>query len=112
MNVKLWAGAIAIAAVCSWNPDPANSRTMHAIRCTEDMRCWSWATMGNLSRGIYIGGYDSPTDKPRKIVVSPCKFAYLDFTGQINWRATKRLKGDMFARRHGCDPHKYAPVPS
>lgn len=110
MNAKYVAAAVAIAAICSWNPD-AQARQQHRA-CQEDQPCWQWSTNGNLMRGVYVGGYDSPKDRPHKIVVDPCRFAYLDFTGQINWNATKRLKGDMFARRHGCDPHLYAPTPS
>lgn len=69
-------------------------------RCVEDDPCWSWSTMGNLMRGVVmVGG--------RVVVVDPCRFAYADHVGNIDWTRTRRLFGDGFARRHGCDPRWY-----
>ena len=74
-----------------------------AKSCQEDNPCWAWSKMGNLDRGIYIEG------RKTRIVVEPCEFAYLDFKGRIDWKRTKHLKGDSFARKHGCNPRLYAP---
>lgn len=70
--------------------------------CHEDEPCWNWATMGNMDRGVFLrhGG-----DVVR--VVDPCRFAYLDHVGRINWELSPRLKGDRLARRHGCDPRYF-----
>lgn len=85
------AGSLASAAVAA--PRAA---------CEEDQTCWTWSTMGNLDRGVYVRGRRAIR------VVDPCTFAYLDHRGRIDWKRTPRLRGDAFARRHGCDPALYA----
>ncbi len=90
--LTLWATAFTLTADAS----------AHERRCLEDQPCWSWSTMGNLSRGVFVHGRKSVR------VVEPCRFAALDFHGKIDWTRTPRLKGDGFARKHGCSPYLYA----
>lgn len=71
--------------------------------CSEDQPCWTWSTMGNLDRGVYV------KHRSRRVVVEPCEFAYLDYKARIDWNRTPHLRGDEYARRHGCDWRKYAP---
>lgn len=71
------------------------------VRCAEDQACWTWSTMGNLRRGV-------TTTRGTHRVVSPCTFAYLSMRGRIDWTNTEHLRGDGFARRHGCNPRMYA----
>jgi hypothetical protein len=59
--------------------------------------------MGNLTRGIYL------KHRVKRVVVEPCEFAYADYKARIDWKRTPRLRGDEFARRHGCDWRMYAP---
>jgi hypothetical protein len=78
-------------------------------RCMEDDPCWSWSTMGNLDRGVYVRGETGKVVR-RRVVVDPCTFAWLSFNGRIDWRRTPHLRGDQFARKHGCNPRMYAPT--
>jgi hypothetical protein len=66
-------------------------------RCIEDdpSGCWSWSKHGNQRRGI-------TTTSGRHIVVGPCRFAKLDRRDRIDRTQTPKLKGDGWARRHGC----------
>lgn len=98
--ILLVAVMAAVALACLVAPG-ADART----RCTEDSRCFVWSQMGNLQRGVYVSG------RKRIRVVDPCAFAHLDFTGRIDWKRTRRLRGDAFARANGCNPRLYAPSP-
>lgn len=70
-------------------------RATAAIRCTEDMPCWSWSTMGNHRRGI-VSKFGN------RRVVAPCQFARLAREGMIDWKSSGRMRGDGWAMRHGC----------
>lgn len=94
---------------------PSASASPWRATCQEDDACWNWATMGDLQRGVHV------RDMPRAIhvgtrrvyssrqwrVVSPCEFAYLAHEGLLT-RKTARLRGDLFAERHGCDYGYYS----
>lgn len=69
--------------------------------CAEDEPCWTWSTMGNLSRGIV-------TTRGARIVVDPPRFARLARAHRIDWHATPHLRGDAWARAHGTDGRYYA----
>jgi len=86
-----------------------------AAVCAEDEPCWTWSTMGSLTRGVVV---TSGTPRgigvkmPRAILgkggrrVTPCQFAFLAHEGRLS-RKTKRLKGDRWAMAHGCDFRYY-----
>lgn len=67
-----------------------------ALPCAEDAPCWHWSTMGNHRRGIV-------TVHARRVIVGPCRFARYWRTGRIDRTRTPTLRGDGWARRHGCD---------
>lgn len=86
--------AAALAAAAPATTDAA--RPAPAATCQEDQACWVWSTHGNRQRGVVL------TDG-RRVVVGPGRFARLDRTGRIDWRATPRLRGDHTARtQHAC----------
>jgi hypothetical protein len=45
---------ITIAIALTYTATAYNIATAHAkpVRCTEDMRCWTWPTMGNSQRSV------------------------------------------------------------
>lgn len=85
----------------------AHAAPTTATRCMEDQPCFTWSTMGNLDRGVYVRTEGGQRVR-RRVVVDPCTFAWLSFNGRIDWRRTPHLRGDGFARKHGCDPRMYA----
>lgn len=103
--------ALAVAIIVTLAVTTADAR----VHCTEDSptNCWNWATMGNLDRGVRVVK-GAPKIGTRAIhdrrvrIVSPCEFALLDFIGAIDWKHTEHIKGDSFARKHGCNPRLYA----
>lgn len=56
--------------------------------CQEDMRCWSWRTMGNEQRGIV-------TTNGRRLVVNAERFDRLNSLGRIDWCRSRRMRGDV-----------------
>jgi len=102
LNVRHISTAILLVLVLAVAGDEASAATDHTgtsypTRCVEDMPCWSWSTMGNRKRGI-VTVYGTPK------VVGPCGYRRV-------WERTPRsmrgllgptLKGDRWARRHGC----------
>lgn len=103
LGLTLLSGAVAVA-----KPPHHSGRTITSTnrpdgRCHEDMRCWRWSTMGGLERGVYLAHHRA------RVVVEPCGFAFADYSGAIDWTRTKPLRGDAYARAHGCDPALYAP---
>ena len=89
--------ALACASSAIADPNP---------RCFEDEPCWRWSTMGDLQRGVVL---NTPKGEPkRRAVLDPCEFGFYDHMGWIDWQRTPRLRGDAFARRHGCDPRYFA----
>ena len=54
MNLKmLVASMLVLAALFAGAASaPAAPARAERVRCTEDMPCWNWATMGNRTRGI------------------------------------------------------------
>lgn len=102
---------IALASLALLAPASADASP---VRCMEDQPCWSWSTMGNHKRGIYLSNPRAirslferrrnravfTADKHR-IVVGPCGYALLP--GYIR-QANPRLRGDWWALRHGCFP--------
>lgn len=110
-KMRMWPAVIIaiVVALIAFSP-PCGAQADHLrdvpANCQEDMPCWTWSKMGNMTRGVYLWSYGE------RAVVDACYFAYLDHIGRINWRRTKRLKGDQFARANGCNPRLYAPTPS
>jgi hypothetical protein len=103
--------AIGIAlALCMGLASLAHASARPPVRCMEDQPCWQWSTMGNLDRGVYVRTEDTGRPVRRIVVVDPCTFAWLSFHGRIDWRRTRHLRGDGFARRYGCNPRRYAPT--
>lgn len=104
--IPLWAAVL--VAVAIGLPRPSESprvvvKVAASRTCAEDAQCFSWSTMGNLERGVFVKG------KRARVTVEPCEFAYLDFAARIDWKRTRHLRGDEFARRHGCDWRMFAP---
>ncbi len=90
--------AVLIAAVIALACAPS----AHAAKfCAEDDPCWTWSTMGNLDRGVYVKGR-------RFRVVTPCQFATLAELSLIDWKRTAHLRGDAYARANGCRDDLYA----
>jgi hypothetical protein len=74
-------------------PAPATAKTS----CHEDQKCWSWSTMGNKQRGIYVNNV------PHRIVVTRCEYRALRMLDMIDRKRTPRLRGDHRARyAKGC----------
>lgn len=60
--------------------------------CQEDEPCWIWSQMGNLKRaGVYLKGQARPKR------VSANTFRKMRILKRIDWKRTKRLKGDFIA---------------
>ena len=76
---------------------PATAQASQASRCTEDMSCFNWATMGNHQRGVKVWQGGIVVTK----VVGPCRFARLSHAKRID-STSVRLNGDKWAREHGC----------
>lgn len=62
-----------------------------SAKCQEDQPCWTWSTMGNAKRGVYVVGSD------RVRVVGVTTFARLWRADRINWDVTVPLRGDFKA---------------
>ena len=73
----------------------AHAGTPTPAKCTEDMSCWSWSTMGNRSRGI-VTMHGTP------MVVGPCRFKRLMNGGMIDYRTSDVMRGDRPAMRMRC----------
>ena len=89
----------AIAGVCLLPAVPAQ-----AAPCREDRACWLWPVMGDHTRGGVV--LHNPGGRPQVAKhVSPCAFRFLASRRFIDWRRTKRLRGDRIAmdpRRVRC----------
>lgn len=65
--------------------------------CLEDQACWTWPTMGNRRRGVYVKG------RTAIVIVGPCRFQRLVRAHRIDWEGTEVIRGDWWATRHGCE---------
>jgi len=77
--------------------------------CLEDMPCWNWVDGGNGARGVIL------VTAPRSCrwrdgwsarcvtVLSACEYFHARRAGVIDRARTASLKGDRWARDHGCD---------
>ncbi len=65
--------------------------------CVEDQACWTWSTMGNERRGVYVKNVRAIR------TVSTCTFRKMERAARIDWTRTERLRGDHLARRWGCN---------
>lgn len=88
----------------------ASPRIAHvsASHCAEDSACWVWSRMGNRKRGV-VTVWGTP------LVVGPCRFARLFHTGHLRYGITldgtyypllDQMRGDVWARMHGCDAQR------
>lgn len=100
--------AIAVLALLALLADSALGASP-ARTCFEDEPCWNWATMGNHKRGVV-------TTDGTPLVVGPCRFARMWERGRLRYSVRfngrtyvllERLKGDGWARRHGCRAHAH-----
>jgi hypothetical protein len=94
MNLKMLAASMLVlaalfAAACS--AAPAAPARAERVRCTEDMPCWNWATMGDRNRGV-VTMWGTPK------VVSCGGFRWLVRHGDLDPH-TPRLKGDAMCGR-------------
>jgi hypothetical protein len=64
--------------------------------CQEDEACWNWATMGDLHRGVRL-------PDGRRLRVGPCQYRELLLRSAVMDEPRDRLRGDWWAREHGCD---------
>lgn len=87
--------SVVVALAVLADPSSASSGRV----CHEDQRCFNWTADGNGARGVILRN-------GRTIVVGPCAFQrrwYGVGTGsRIDRARTPNLKGDRWARRHGC----------
>jgi hypothetical protein len=99
-----WAAAwvfagVAIVAVVGPSAEarPAEA-ARHRTSCVEDAPCWSWSQMGNRRRGI-VTAWGTPK------VVGPCGYRreVLRTPPSMRKLLGRKLKGDRWALRHGCD---------
>jgi hypothetical protein len=97
---KSVAVAVAVAALAGSATSANAAPTAHAATCFEDQPCWNWVTMGNGQRGV-------TTVTGRNLVVGTCRFRKLWRAKKIRYHGApyviERIKGDGFARRHGCE---------
>lgn len=91
---------VLLLGVAGWIESPAHGA--QRATCAEDAPCWTWSTMGNMQRGVFVHGRAS------RVIVDPCGFAVRSFRGRIDWTRTPVLRGDGIARAHGCDPRYFA----
>lgn len=92
--------AVTVALAASGHaapPPPAVGRCGH-----EDQPTWVWSRCGNRKRGLV-------TRDGRKLVVGPRAFASLDAAGFIDWRVSRRLRGDWTARAAAVRHYPVAP---
>ncbi len=59
--------------------------------CQEDRPCWTWSTMGNGKRGVYVRGRRS------RVIVGAHGYAHLARTRELDTARTPRLRGDHTA---------------
>ena len=106
----------ATVAMCAWTcalgtlalatPAHARSASASALSCgAEDGPTWNWARCGNHKRGVVTLYGNVRT-------VGPCQFARLWRAGHLRYSVRvqgrtyrhllPRLRGDGFARKHGC----------
>lgn len=86
-----------------------------ARSCAEDDPCFTWSTMGNLERGLYVkrgrsvprawGAYRAPWGA---WIVDASVFCRMERARLIDWHRSPRLRGDSLAREHGCDARLFA----
>ena len=62
--------------------------------CMEDQPCWTWSTMGNRERGVFIVG------RAHRVIVNPCTFRRVH--ARIDWTRTLPMRGDYVARTTRC----------
>lgn len=111
MPLRAWAmlaGMALCLALAVTGSATASVPTAHVSTCAEDASCWTWSRMGNQARGVVL-----KRSAPRvgeRIAgkgrawrrVTPCTFREASRRGFIDWQRTPRLRGDAWARRHGC----------
>ena len=90
------AGIVVLAAILAALLLPTGAQA-NGPKCYEDEPCWSWPTMGNLQRGVFV------KDRKRRVIVNACQYAVLVELSLIDRKRTVRLRGDRFAINHGCD---------
>lgn len=64
--------------------------------CTEGSSCWTWSTMGNHKRGIYVRGRRS------LVVVGPCAYQAIAELHSLDRARTAALRGDYTAKITRC----------
>lgn len=75
-----------------WHPACEPHEVDEERGCMEDEPCWNWISMGNGKRAIFLKG------RKRAIKVGPYAFAIHAKAGRINWKKTRRMRGDFTAR--------------
>lgn len=91
MNMKMLTAvlvALLVGFVGATAPAPARAER---VRCTEDMPCWNWATMGDKHRGV-VTMWGTPK------VVSCGGLRWLVRHGDLDPH-TPRLRGDAMCGR-------------
>lgn len=99
---------------------PSHALTVRASLahgCNEDEACFTWATMGNLSRGVVVKhgvhiprawGVERTLWDRMTALVDAAAFCRMERRHMIDWTHTPRLKGDSVARVRGCDVRYFA----
>lgn len=89
------AGVSVMAAMPAASSGSVSAGYRTASACQEDAPCWTWSRMGNRQRGVVL------RDGSR-VVVGPCRYAWLVQGGRLDRTRTVLLRGDSWAIRHGC----------
>lgn len=84
------------------------AQASHASPCYEDMPCFVWSQDGNGQRGVILRSAPAHcTWEARQdgciTVVSVRRYCRLRRAHRIDLARTAHLKGDGYARDHGCD---------
>ncbi len=96
----LGALAVSVALAASGHAAPP---PLSAARCGhEDEPTWVWSRCGNRKRGLV-------TRDGRRLVVGPRAFASLANAGFVDWRVSRRLRGDWTARAAAVRHYPVAP---
>lgn len=75
---------------------PHTATTHRAKRCMEDNPCWDWTKHGNRMRGVILKTGD-------REAMGMCEFWQAHERGDFDLADQKRLKGDSYALKHGCE---------
>lgn len=90
--VECWAAEAGRKAALAAAEAHADEVATEAARCKQNQPCWVWADMGDQTRRITLKG------AKRSIKVGYYRFGHYAAKKRIDWKRTKKMRGDFQAR--------------